>query len=51
MIETALGLCNAEAIAQSSPRLEAMCFGSGDFAASTGARSTTIGGSIPTTAC
>ena len=43
MIETALGLCNVEAIAQSSKRLEAMCFGSGDFAASTGARSTTIG--------
>jgi malyl-CoA/(S)-citramalyl-CoA lyase len=43
MIETALGLCNVEAIAQSSPRLEAMCFGSGDFAASTGARTTSIG--------
>jgi malyl-CoA/(S)-citramalyl-CoA lyase len=47
MIETALGLCNVEAIAQSSKRLEAMCFGSGDFAASTGARSTTIGGLNP----
>jgi malyl-CoA/(S)-citramalyl-CoA lyase len=47
MIETALGLCNVEAIAQSSRRLEAMCFGSGDFAASTGARSTTIGGLNP----
>jgi malyl-CoA/(S)-citramalyl-CoA lyase len=47
LIETALGLCNVEAIAQSSPRLEAMCFGSGDFAASTGARSTTIGGLNP----
>jgi malyl-CoA/(S)-citramalyl-CoA lyase len=44
MIETALGLCNVESIAQSSRRLEAMCFGSGDFAASTGARTTTIGG-------
>ncbi len=44
MIESALGLCNVESIAQSSARLEAMCFGSGDFAASTGARSTTIGG-------
>ncbi len=44
MIETALGLCNVESIAQSSKRLEAMCFGSGDFAASTGARTTTIGG-------
>ena len=47
MIETALGLCNVEAIAQSSRRLEALCFGSGDFAASTGARSTTIGGLNP----
>ncbi|MEO7726962.1 MAG: CoA ester lyase [Burkholderiales bacterium] len=47
MIETALGLCNVEAIAQSSKRLEAMCFGSGDFAASTGARSITIGGLNP----
>ncbi len=47
MIETALGLCNVEAIAQSSRRLEAMCFGSGDFAASTGARSITIGGLNP----
>ena len=47
MIETALGLCNVEAIAQSSQRLEAMCFGSGDFAASTGARTTTIGGLNP----
>lgn len=47
MIETALGLCNVEAIAQSNRRLEAMCFGSGDFAASTGARSTTIGGLNP----
>ncbi len=44
IIESALGLCNVEAIAQSSRRLEAMCFGSGDFAASTGARTTTIGG-------
>ena len=47
MIETALGLCNVKAIAQSSRRLEAMCFGSGDFAASTGARSTTIGALSP----
>ena len=47
MIETALGLCNVESIAQSSKRLEAMCFGSGDFAASTGARTTTIGGLNP----
>ncbi len=47
MIETALGLCNVESIAQASRRLEAMCFGSGDFAASTGARTTTIGGLNP----
>ena len=44
LIETALGLANVEAIAQSSPRLEAMCFGAGDFAASTRARTTAIGG-------
>jgi malyl-CoA/(S)-citramalyl-CoA lyase len=47
MIETALAICNADAIAQSSRRLEAMCFGSGDFAASTGARTTTIGSLSP----
>ena len=47
MIETALGVCNIDAIAQSSPRLEAMCFGSGDFAASISARTTTIGGLNP----
>jgi len=44
LIETALGLSNVEAIAQSSRRLEAMCFGAGDFAASTRARTTVIGG-------
>lgn len=47
LIETALGLANVEAIAQSSRRLEAMCFGSGDFAASTRARTTIIGGLHP----
>lgn len=47
LIETALGLANVEAIAQASPRLEAMCFGSGDYAASTRARTTIIGGLIP----
>ncbi|AOB33126.1 malyl-CoA lyase [Bordetella sp. H567] len=31
LIETALGVANAEAIAQSSPRLEAMIFGVGDY--------------------
>lgn len=47
LIESALGLANVEAIAQSSPRLEAMTFGSGDFAASTRARTTAIGGLHP----
>ena len=47
LIETALGLANVEAIAQSSRRLEAICFGAGDFAASTRARTTGIGGLHP----
>ena len=47
LIETALGWSNVEAIAQSSRRLEAMCFGAGDFAASTRARTTVIGGLNP----
>ncbi|OGA39151.1 MAG: malyl-CoA lyase [Betaproteobacteria bacterium RIFCSPLOWO2_12_FULL_62_13] len=47
LIETALGLSNVEAIAQSSRRLEAMCFGAGDFAASTRMRTTVIGGLNP----
>jgi malyl-CoA/(S)-citramalyl-CoA lyase len=47
LIETALGLANVDAIAQSSRRLEAMCFGAGDFAASTRARTTAIGGLHP----
>ncbi len=47
LIETALGLANVESIAQSSARLEALCFGSGDFAASTRARTTIIGGLHP----
>ena len=47
LIETALGLANVEAIAQSSRRLEAMSFGAGDFAASTRARTTAIGGLHP----
>ena len=42
-----LGLANVEAIAQSSRRLEALAFGSGDFAASTRARTTIIGGLHP----
>lgn len=47
LIETALGMSNVEAIAQSSPRLEAMSFGVADFAASTRARTTVIGGVNP----
>lgn len=47
LIETALGMANIEAIAQSSRRLEALAFGSGDFAASTRARTTVIGGLHP----
>lgn len=44
LIETALGMANVEAIAQSSRRLEAMSFGVADYAASTRARTTIIGG-------
>ncbi|MGH6811363.1 MAG: HpcH/HpaI aldolase/citrate lyase family protein [Methylocella sp.] len=44
LIETALGMANVEAIAQSSRRLEAMSFGAADYAASTRARTTVIGG-------
>lgn len=44
LIETALGWSNVEAIAGSSRRLEAMCFGAGDFAASMRMRTTVIGG-------
>ncbi len=44
LIETALGMANVEAIAQSSKRLEAMSFGVADYAASTRARTTIIGG-------
>ena len=47
LIETALGMANVESIATSSPRLEALSFGVGDYAASTGARSTVIGGGNP----
>jgi malyl-CoA/(S)-citramalyl-CoA lyase len=44
LIETALGMANVEAIAQSSKRLEALSFGVADYAASTRARTTVIGG-------
>jgi malyl-CoA/(S)-citramalyl-CoA lyase len=47
LIETALGMANVEAIAQSSKRLEAMSFGVADYAASTRARTTVIGGVNP----
>lgn len=47
LIETALGMANVEAIAQSSKRLEAMSFGVADYAASMRARSTVIGGVNP----
>jgi citrate lyase beta subunit len=47
LIETALGMANVEAVAQSSRRLEAMHFGVADFAASVRARTTSIGGLNP----
>ena len=47
LIETALGLANVEAIAQSSRRLEALYFGAGDLAASLRMRTTSIGGMHP----
>jgi malyl-CoA/(S)-citramalyl-CoA lyase len=47
LIETALGMANVESIAQSSKRLEAMSFGVADYAASTRARTTVIGGVNP----
>jgi malyl-CoA/(S)-citramalyl-CoA lyase len=46
-IETAEGLVNADAIAKASPRVESLHFGPGDFAASIGARTTSIGGAVP----
>ena len=48
LIETAPGMANVEAIAQACPdRLEALVFGVGDYAASTRARTTVIGGVTP----
>ena len=47
IIETALGMANVEAIAQSSPRLEALHFGVADYSASTRARTVNIGGLNP----
>lgn len=46
-IETALGLVNVEAIAASSPRLAALVFGPGDFAASMGMPMASIGAIDP----
>lgn len=48
LIETALGMANVEAIAQTCPeRMEAMVFGVADYAASIQARTTNIGGANP----
>lgn len=47
LIETALGLANVDAIAQSSKRIEAMHFGVADLAASLRARTVNIGGLNP----
>lgn len=44
IIETAMGLSNIDAIAAASPRLESLHFGSADYAASQGMRTTNIGG-------
>ena len=47
IIETALGMANVEAIAAASPRNEALHFGVADYAASTRAQTTSIGGPNP----
>ena len=47
LIETALGMANVEAIATSSPRLEALHFGVADYSASNRARTVNIGGLNP----
>ncbi|MCH7865123.1 MAG: CoA ester lyase [Proteobacteria bacterium] len=44
IIETALGMMNVDELAGSSPRLESLHFGVADYAASTKARTTVIGG-------
>jgi malyl-CoA/(S)-citramalyl-CoA lyase len=44
IIETALGMANVDAIAGASPRNESLHFGVADYAASTKARTTNIGG-------
>lgn len=47
IIETALGMQNVNEIAQASRRLESLHFGVADYAASTKARTTNIGGPNP----
>lgn len=47
LIESALGLANVDAIAGASKRNESLHFGVADFAASTKARTTSIGGPNP----
>jgi malyl-CoA/(S)-citramalyl-CoA lyase len=47
IIETALGMQNINAIASASSRLESLHFGVADYAASTKARTTRIGGANP----
>jgi malyl-CoA/(S)-citramalyl-CoA lyase len=47
IIETALGMSNVDAIAAASPRNESLHFGVADYAASTRARTTVIGGPNP----
>jgi len=47
IIETALGMANVDAIAGASPRNEALHFGVADYAASTRAQTTSIGGPNP----
>jgi malyl-CoA/(S)-citramalyl-CoA lyase len=47
IIETAQGMANVDAIAGASPRNESLHFGVADYAASTRARTTNIGGANP----
>lgn len=47
IVETALGMANVNEIAASSPRIESLHFGVADYAASTRARTTVIGGPNP----
>jgi malyl-CoA/(S)-citramalyl-CoA lyase len=47
IVETALGMQNIEAISAASQRLESLHFGVADYAASTRARTTNIGGPNP----